>query len=78
MHMHVLVWLQHVAAADLPSVISATVPQDDVRLTGCVLASQVDREGESRWPVREEPSRWNALAGRLELQHTQEDRDLGL
>ena len=42
-----------------------------------VAGSQYDRTGRSGWPVQEEENHWDQ-AGRLRLQHTEEDKHAGL
>jgi hypothetical protein len=76
-HVHLLVWLSNVVAIDLPSVVYATVPIDNVELRSIVVGSQPSYSG-SGWPVNEEPSSWDNEAELLSLLHTAGDHKQGL
>jgi hypothetical protein len=74
-HLHCILWLENMETINLDKVISATVPPDP--LGAYVKGSQEDRDGNSRWPVREEPSTYDEDRDLLLLQHTEEDSDTG-
>ena len=71
-HLHLLVWLQHVEAIRLEESIAATVPEDNTALAELVEGSQRSWTG-SGWPVQEEKSYWDAEAQVLRLQHREGD-----
>ena len=71
-HLHLLVWLQHVPAIELEKHIAATVPGDDAPLANLVEGSQRSWAG-SGWPVQAEESHWDPDAQVLRLQHKPED-----
>ena len=74
-HLHCLIWLDNEETIKLDGVVSATMPPDP--LGAYVRGSQEDKDGNSKWPVREEPSVYDEAAQRLRLQHTQDDADKG-
>jgi len=76
-HVHSLVWLEHEAAIDLPSVVEASVPDENEALERIVLASQQSWTG-SGWPVHNEPSTWDDEAKVLRLQHLAGDARKGI
>ena len=71
-HLHLLVWLQHVPAIELEKHIAATVPGDNAPLANLVEGSQRSWTG-SGWPVQAEESHWDTDARVLRLQHKPED-----
>jgi hypothetical protein len=76
-HVHVLLWLENVAAIDLPSVVSAQIPVDNEPLKEVVLSSQQSYTG-SGWPVRLEDSVWDEEEQVLRLRHTRRDAGRGI
>ena len=75
-HSHSLDFLENVEDIMLEEKMAATVPPEtEPLLRGVVLDSQLDYR-ESGWPVREEPSAWDAEGGCVLLHHTEEDKDL--
>ena len=74
-HLHCLIWLENEETIKLDKVISATMHPDP--LGAYVRGSQEDKDGVSKWPVREELSTYDEEAQRLLLQHTQDDADNG-
>ena len=74
-HSHSLDYLDNQQAVKLEAKVSATVPgEEEPLLRGLVLDSQLDWK-ESGWPLREEPSRWDAASNRVLLQHTAADHE---
>ena len=71
-HLHLLVWLQHVEAARLEDSVSATVPADNEVLASLVEGSQRSWTG-SGWPKEPGPSRYDADEGVLHLHHSETD-----
>ena len=67
-HLHLLVWLQHIESISLEKSVAATVPEDNVPLAELVEGSQRSWTG-SGWPVQEGKSFWDAEAQVLRLQH---------
>ena len=78
-HLHVLFWLDCPEQIDWEQRALAECPADNApNLAGFVRGSQEDREGESRWPVCEERSKWDPAADRLQLHHPAEAAKAGL
>ena len=78
-HLHVLIWLDNKDSIGLENVISATMPgADKPELAAYVSGSQLDDKGDSRWPVHEGPSGYDADEELLRLHHTEDDEDMGL
>ncbi|HIL57195.1 MAG TPA: hypothetical protein EYG39_04720, partial [Rhodothermales bacterium] len=75
-HMHCLFWLENVDAIGLDKAVSATAP--DGNMGAFARGAQKDQDGESTWPVREEPSVYDADRERLFLHHTEDDWAEGL
>ena len=71
-HVHLLVWLEHVETVQLERAISATAPSDNEPLCSLVEGSQRSYSG-SGWPRQDEPSFYDAEAGILRLQHLADD-----
>ena len=71
-HLHLLVWLQHVESIQLEEVVSATVPADNLVQESLVEGSQRSWTG-SGWPKEPKASYYDAEAGVLHLQHKEED-----
>ena len=71
-HLHLLVWLQHVESIELEKVVAATVPADNPVQKSLVEGSQRSWTG-SGWPKEPKASYYDADAGVLRLQHTEED-----
>ena len=76
-HSHSLDFLQNLAAIKPEDKISAHLPDKATQplLHGLVLDGQCDRSN-SGVPVREEPSAFDAVNGKVLLQHTEEDKEL--
>ena len=71
-HLHLLVWLQHVESIGLEKVISATMPAENPVQESLVEGSQRSWTG-SGWPKEPKASYYDADAGVLHLQHKEED-----
>ena len=71
-HLHLLVWLQHVEAICLESAVAATVPEDNEVVASLVNGSQRSWTG-SGWPRHDGSSFYDAEKGLLRLRHTAED-----
>eukprot|EP00435_Cladocopium_sp_Y103_P025548 s4273_g6.t1 len=71
-HLHLLVWLQHVDAVRLEDSVSATVPADNDVMASLVEGSQRSWTG-SGWPKEAGPSHYDAQQGVLHLHHSDED-----
>ena len=71
-HLHLLVWLQHLDAVKLEDSISATVPEDNEVMASLVEGSQRSWTG-SGWPKQEGPSHLDPNTGRLHLHHSETD-----
>ena len=71
-HLHLLVWLQHVESIQLEEVVSATVPANNPVQESLVEGSQRSWTG-SGWPKEPKASYYDADAGVLHLQHKKED-----
>ena len=67
-HLHLLVWLQHIEAVKLEDAISASVPEENEVLEG----SQRSWTG-SGWPLEPKPPHYDAEAGILRLHHSEDD-----
>jgi hypothetical protein len=76
-HLHVLLWLATVEKLGLEKTISASMPEDP-DLAAYVKGSQLDDDGESKWPIHEGESHYDADACELHIKHTQQDSDAGL
>ena len=76
-HSHSLDFLENVAAIGLERKLQATVPPKDAEpfMHGLVLDSQCDYK-DSKLPIREEPSVYDPVAGKVLLRHTEADKDL--
>ena len=57
--------------------VSATLPREG-HLRGYVRGSQLDEGGNSKLPVEDSASGWDAEAGRFRLRHTKADHASGL
>ena len=79
MHVHCLVWVGNAAAAQLETVVSASLPEAGAQpqLRAVVLGSQASWSG-SGWPLRDEASFYDPKAGLLFLRHSMEDYDNGI
>lgn len=71
-HLHLLVWLQHIDAVKLEDSVSATVPADNEVLASLVEGSQRSWTG-SGWPKEHGPSHFDAATGHLHLHHSETD-----
>ena len=71
-HVHLLLWLEHVEAVQLETVVSATVPAENETLAALVEGSQRSWTG-SGWPRHDGPSYYDSTTGVLHLRHTAED-----
>ena len=71
-HVHLLVWLQHVESVQLDKVVSATVPADNPVQESLVEGSQRSWTG-SGWPKEPKTSYYDGDTGVLHLQHKEED-----
>ena len=71
-HLHLLVWLQHVESIQLEKVVTATVPADNPVQESLVEGLQRSWTG-SGWPQEPKASYYDADAGILHLQHREED-----
>ena len=71
-HLHLLVWLQHLEAVQLEESLAATVPADNPVMSSLVEGSQRSWTG-SGWPLEPGASRYDASAGVLRLHHTESD-----
>eukprot|EP00438_Fugacium_kawagutii_P025234 Skav236123 [mRNA] locus=scaffold900:1522:8592:- [translate_table: standard] len=71
-HLHLLVWLQHLEAVKLEDSVSATVPADNEVMASLVEGSQRSWTG-SGWPKEEGPSRYEESTGLLRLHHSEAD-----
>ncbi|CAE7763064.1 unnamed protein product, partial [Symbiodinium necroappetens] len=71
-HLHLLVWLQHLEAVKLEESLAATVPVDNPVMSSLVEGSQRSWTG-SGWPLEPGASRYNPSAGVLRLHHTESD-----
>ena len=71
-HLHLLVWLQHVEAVRLEDSLSATVPADNPAMASLIEGSQRSWTG-SGWPEEPGPSRYDASAQVLRLHHSASD-----
>ena len=76
-HFHLLVWLENVSSIDLPSVVSASLPENNEPLKQIVLSSQQSYTG-SGWPARGDDSAWDRESRLLMLKHTKHDHDKGI
>ena len=78
-HIHVLTWDDEdkVKSSDLHAVLSGTVPVENPLMSAYVLGSQPSN-GDSAWPVREEPSALDPDSGQVLLQHSEVDKANGL
>lgn len=76
-HSHSLDFLRRMARIGLEKKLSAHLPdkKKDPLLHGLVLDGQCDRTN-SGIPIREEPSAWDDESQKVQLQHTEEDKDL--
>ena len=74
-HSHSLDFLQNMDAIGLERKMSASIPSKDTEpfLHGLVKDSQCDRN-DSKLPVREEPSAWDPVAGKVVLHHSEADK----
>ena len=79
-HVHALFWVKDMEAAKLEEVVSATavLPEGQEALAAYVRGSQLDRHGDSRWPIHEAPSQFDAEEEKLHLRHTEEDAAEGV
>eukprot|EP00973_Karenia_brevis_P096240 12431328-Karenia_brevis.AAC.1 len=76
-HIHVLVFGDDFDNTRLAEFVSAATPlEPDLR--GKVLCSQQDKYGDSKWPLRNEPSCWDERAQTLHLQHSAADEANGV
>ena len=75
-HSHSLDFLENLDAVQLHTKLAATIPEaaTDPMLRGIVLDSQQDWT-RSGVPLREEPSAWDAEAGKALLHHSEDDHD---
>ena len=71
-HLHLLIWLQHVEAVRLEDSLSATVPDDNPVMASLVEGSQRSWTG-SGWPLHPGASHYDASDGVLRLQHKESD-----
>ena len=71
-HLHLLVWLQHLEAVKLEDSLAATVPADNPVMSSLVEGSQRSWTG-SGWPQESGASRFDASTGVLRLHHTESD-----
>ena len=71
-HLHLLVWLQHVESIQLEEVVAATVPADNLVQESLVEGSQRSLTG-SGWPKELKTSYYDGDTGVLHLQHKEED-----
>ena len=71
-HLHLLIWLQHLEAVKLEDSLAATVPADNPVMSSLVEGSQRSWTG-SGWPREPGPSRFDASTGTLQLHHTESD-----
>ena len=74
-HSHSLDFLQNMGSIGLEKKISASIPAAETNafMHGLVMDSQCDRK-DSKRPIREEPSAWDPVAGKLLLHHSEEDK----
>ena len=70
-------WLTDIEAIDLPSVVSAHLPDDNEHLEKVALASQCSYTG-SGWPIHIGPSEWDSQDQHLRLQHDGVDKNRGV
>ena len=79
-HLHVVICAENLAALRLDNVASASFPDRDAdeALGGYIAACQMDHEGNTPWPVRNEASDWDPVAEASLLRHTEEDHDAGV
>ena len=71
-HLHLLVWLQHVEATKLEESVSATVPADNPVMASLVEGSQRSWTG-SGWPQDPGVSHYDPATGLLRLHHSESD-----
>eukprot|EP00438_Fugacium_kawagutii_P024873 Skav210639 [mRNA] locus=scaffold336:36175:40055:+ [translate_table: standard] len=71
-HLHLLIWLQHIEAVKLEESVSATVPADNEVLASLVEGSQRSWTG-SGWPKEHGPSHFDEATGQLHLHHAETD-----
>ena len=71
-HLHLLVWLQHVEAVKLEDSLSAAVPAENEVMACLVEGSQRSWTG-SGWPKEPKGSYYDAATGLLHLHHSEED-----
>jgi len=79
-HVHALFWLRDMASTKLEASAAASLqlgPGMDV-VAAFARGSQLDRSGESKWPVHPGASEYVADEGRLQLHHTEEDAEGGV
>jgi hypothetical protein len=76
-HLHVLLWLATVMKVGLEDIISATMPEDP-DLAAYVKGSQLDDAGDSKWPIHEGESHYDAEECELRIRHTEKDSEDGL
>ncbi len=78
-HIHCLIWLENAKTVDLPSKVSAIIPdaEEEPELHDIVMASQAS-EGPlgSGWARRDEPSEWDGRT--LRLHHRATDKKRGV
>ena len=79
-HVHALFWLRDMAAARLDTGAAATMDLGDdmAPVVALVKGSQLDRGGDSRWPVYPGPSQVDATTQKLKLHHSQDDAAEGV
>ena len=76
-HAHVLLWMRNLDVAEIHEDISCTLPSEEP-MRNYVKGSQLDCDRQSKWPVHEGPSIWDADRSTLHLHHTEEDHNQGL
>ena len=79
-HVHALFWLANPDASALGSVAAATesLPESEQNLAAFVRGSQRDRDGESRWPLRDDLPQFDPAPLGWRLPHTEHDAAHGV
>ena len=71
-HVHLLLWLEHIETIQLEKVVAASVPAENEVLAALVQGSQRSWTG-SGWPRHDGPSYYDGNTGILHLHHSAED-----
>ena len=79
-HVHALFWVQDLQAVELETKVFATMDlaPEQAQLLAYVKGSQLDQHGDSRWPVHDNPSTFDAASASVRLYHTDDDAASGV